>query len=107
MEYWNIATSPCCSVQKKHNFFDDDDDVEDFETFDDDKDFAKMTGSFTAKKKTDDSVEGEEKLGKAWGGDAYSFTQGLNKRITKIVHLNLIGHQSYFKQCTCLKMVTT
>lgn len=65
-------------VQKKINFFDDDVD-DDFETFDGDEDFLKMTAS---KAKTDDPGEpegkGEPPLGKPWGGNAYSLQKGLN-----------------------------
>ncbi|CAB3996794.1 Hypothetical predicted protein, partial [Paramuricea clavata] len=65
------------SVKKTFNFFDDNGDGDgneddDFETFDGDKDFAKMRASKnTSNDAPDDS--GGEKLGKAWGGAAYSF----------------------------------
>ena len=45
--------------------------------FDDDKDFAKMTASNNALSAAPDD-SGEEKLGRAWGGDAYSFQKGLS-----------------------------
>ena len=49
-----------------HNFFDDDD----YETFNDDADFAKITVSLDSNHFKDE-VE-DTNLGQAWGGKAYS-----------------------------------
>ena len=60
------------ALKRSWNFFDDDDDDDnDFETFADDKDFAKMTFSNQSndKMKTNGA---DEQLGRAWGGEAYS-----------------------------------
>jgi hypothetical protein len=62
-------------LKKSGNFFDVKE-GEDFETFADDIDFAKMIAS---KDKSDaPDVHDDDKLGQTWGGGAYSFQKGLN-----------------------------
>lgn len=63
-------------VKKVDNFFDDDDDVDDFETFENDKDFAKMKMSLNENDKNAFQNTAEEDLGRAWGGETYSLKQG-------------------------------
>lgn len=62
-------------LKKVNNFFDDEEEVveDEFETFENDKDFAKMGISFDSKDKDDfgDSPSPEEGVGQSWGGRAY------------------------------------
>ena len=60
-------------VKKVDHFFDENEDDDEFETFENDKDFAKMECSLNPKDQNYfDNMPEEENLGQAWGGIAFS-----------------------------------